>query len=96
MLKGTGNFDSLVSQLLNNPPTMQETWVQSLGGKIPGAGKDYPLQYSGIENSMDCIVHGIAKSQTRLSNFRFTSQVILYDNYYHYCIFKGMIQNKAI
>ena len=29
----------------------------------------YPLQYSGVENSMDCIVHGVAKSQTRLSNF---------------------------
>ena len=34
-----------------------------------GEGKGYPLQYSGLENSMDCIVHGIAKSWTRLSNF---------------------------
>ena len=33
-------------------------------GRSPGAGKGYPLQYSGLENSMDCIVHGIAKSQT--------------------------------
>ena len=44
-------------------------------GSIPGAGrspgerKDYPLQYSGLENSMDCIVHGVAKSWTRLSHF---------------------------
>ena len=30
----------------------------------PGDGKDYPLQYSGPENSMDCIVHGVAKSLT--------------------------------
>ena len=29
----------------------------------------YPLQYSGLENSMDCTVHGIAKIRTRLSNF---------------------------
>ena len=29
----------------------------------PGEGKGYPLQYSGLENSMDCIVHGVAKSQ---------------------------------
>ena len=29
----------------------------------------YPLQYFGLENSMDCIVHGVAKSQTRLSDF---------------------------
>ena len=32
-------------------------------------GKGYPLQYSGLENSMDCTVHGLAKNQTRLSNF---------------------------
>ena len=29
----------------------------------------YPLQYSGLENSMDCTVHGIAKSWTQLSEF---------------------------
>ena len=38
-----------------------------------GEGKSYPLQYSGLENFMDCIVHGITKSQTQLSNFHFTS-----------------------
>ena len=38
-------------------------------GRFPGEGKGYPLQYSGLENSMDCIVHGVAKSQTRLSDF---------------------------
>ena len=47
---------------------MLETWVQS-----PGEGNDYPLQYSSLENSMDCIVHGVAKNQTRLSDFHFTS-----------------------
>ena len=41
-------------------------------GRSPGEGKGYPLQYSGLENSMDCIVHGITKSQTQLSNFHFT------------------------
>ena len=40
-------------------------------GRFPGEGKGYPLQYSGLGNSMDCIVHGVAKSQTQLSNFRF-------------------------
>ena len=34
-------------------------------GRSPGEGKGYPLQYSGPENSMDYIVHGVAKSQTR-------------------------------
>ena len=38
-------------------------------GRSPGEGKGYPLQYFGLENSMDCIVHGLAKSQTRLSDF---------------------------
>ena len=33
-------------------------------GKSPGEGIGYPLQYSGLENSMDCIVHGVTKSQT--------------------------------
>ena len=41
-------------------------------GRSPGEGNGYPLQYSGLENSMDCIVHGVAKSQTRLSDFHFT------------------------
>ena len=33
-------------------------------GRFPGEGDGYPLQYSGLENSTDCIVHGVAKSQT--------------------------------
>ena len=40
-------------------------------GRSPGEGKGYPLQYSGLEDSMDCMVHGVAKSLTRLSNFHF-------------------------
>ena len=31
-------------------------------GRCPGEGKGYPLQYSGLENSLDCIAHGVAKS----------------------------------
>ena len=38
-------------------------------GRSPREGKGYPLQYSGLEISMDCIVHGVTKSWTRLSNF---------------------------
>ena len=40
-------------------------------GRYPGKGKGYPLQYSGLENSMGCIVHGVAKSRMRLNNFHF-------------------------
>ena len=39
-------------------------------GRSPGEGKGYPLQF-GLENSMDCIVHGVAKSWTQLSDFHF-------------------------
>ena len=40
-------------------------------GRSSGEGKGYSLQYPGLENSMDCIVHGVAKNQTQLSNFHF-------------------------
>ena len=33
-------------------------------GRSSGEGKGYPLQYYGLENSMDCLVHGVAKSRT--------------------------------
>ena len=42
--------------------------------RSPGEGNGYPLQYSGLENSMDCIVCGVAKSRIWLSNFHFTSE----------------------
>ena len=42
-------------------------------GISPGEGKGYSLQYSGLENSMDCIVHGVAKSHTQQRNFQFHS-----------------------
>ena len=40
-------------------------------GRSPGEKKGYAVQYSGLENFMDCIVHGVAKSQTQLSDFYF-------------------------
>ena len=40
-------------------------------GRSPGEGIGYPLQYSGLENSMDCIVHGVTKNQTQLIDFHF-------------------------
>ena len=38
-------------------------------GRSPGEEKGYPPQYSGLENSMDCVVHAVIKSQTWVSNF---------------------------
>ena len=40
-------------------------------GRSPGEANSYPLQYSGLENFMDSIVHGIAKSWTQLRGFHF-------------------------
>ena len=48
-------------------------------GSIPGLerspreGNSYPLQYSGLENSMDCIIQGVEKSQTGLRDGHFHS-----------------------
>ena len=41
--------------------------------RSPGEGKGCPLQYSGLENSMDCTVQGVTESWTRLSDFHFLS-----------------------
>ena len=46
-------------------------------GRSPGEGKGYPLQYSGLGNSMDSSVHGVTKSWTRLSDFHFHFQMKL-------------------
>ena len=40
-------------------------------GRYPGEGNSYPIWYSALENSMDCIVSGVPKSWTRSSNFHF-------------------------
>ena len=54
--------------VIKNPPASAGDACSIPGlGRSPGEEKGYPFQYSGLENSMDCIVHGVAKSQTRLS-----------------------------
>ena len=61
---------SLVAQTVKNRSAMQETWVQSLSQEDPlEKGNGYPLQYSGLENSLGCVVHGVTKSWTQLSDF---------------------------
>ena len=63
---------SIVAQLVKNLAAM---WgdLGSIRGLVrsPGEGKGYPLQYSGLENSMDCVVHGVTKSWTQLNDFNF-------------------------
>ena len=65
---------SLVAQLVKNLPAMGETRVQSLGWEDSlEKERAIPLQYSGLENSMGCIVHGVTKSRRWLSDFHLTS-----------------------
>ena len=47
-------------------------------GKFPGEGTGYLLQYSSLENSIDCILHGVTKSWTRLNNFHFHFDILCF------------------
>ena len=70
-------------------------------GRFPGEGKGYPLQCSGLENSMHHIVHGVTKSQTWLSDFHFHSVIWIYCNLFphlpveRHCFQFLTIVNKA-
>ena len=56
---------SLVSQLVENPPVMWQTWVRSLGWEDPmKKGKATHSAILALENSMDYRAHGVVKSQT--------------------------------
>ena len=68
------SWASLVAQLVRNPDSMWETWVGSLSWEDQ---KGYSVQYPGLENSMDYIVPGVAKSQRQLSKFHCTLMVML-------------------
>ena len=64
---------SQVALVVKNPPASagdigDNSLIPGLG-RSPGGGHDNPLKYFGLENSMDCIVHGVIKSWTWLSNF---------------------------
>ena len=72
----------LHSDRMQDPPSWCSTGKEStciagdLGsiprlGRSPGEGNGYPLQYSGLENSLDCVVHGFAKSGIPLSDYHF-------------------------
>ena len=63
------SWPSLVAQLVKNPPAMWETWIRSLGWEDPlEKGKATHFSILAL-NSMDCVVHGVTKSWTQLSEF---------------------------
>ena len=98
---------SLVAQKVKCLPAMQETWDRFLGWEDP-LEKEManPLQHSCLENSMEwkpgrLQVHGVAKSQTRLSDFTLT--IIFFVNctfyhctFYHCCFIYKQINFKKI
>ena len=63
---------SLVAQWVRNPPAMCNLGSIPGWGRSPGEANGNPLQYSGLQSSMDCIVRGVTRSQTRLSDFHYT------------------------
>ena len=74
--KGTGSTSVLLGFPCGSADKESACNVGDLGlipglGRSPGEGKGYALQHSGLENSIDCMVHGVAKSRTRLSDIRF-------------------------
>ena len=74
---------SLVAQMVKNPPLYVDSYFPNAGnlslipglGRSPAEGNGNTLQYSGLENSKDYIVHGVAKSQTQLSDFHSKKQL---------------------
>ena len=62
-----------MAQLVKNPPAMWDLGLIPGLGRSPGEGQGYPLQYSGLESSMECIVCEVAKSPIPVSDFHFLS-----------------------
>ena len=81
-----GGLDSKESACEAGDPGPIPGWGRSLG-----EGSGYPLQHSGLENSMDreawqSTVHGVGKSQTRLNDFYFLTHILIYLHFYSVCI----------
>ena len=62
---------SLAAHLVKNVPAMHKTWVPSVGWEDPWRRQQLPTPVFWPGEFHDCIVHGVAKSQTRLSHFHF-------------------------
>ena len=88
-----------MAQLVKNPPAMQETWVQSLGWEDPlEKGKSTHSSILAWRTPWtDCVVHGVAKSLTRLkATFTFTHFHSTVNSYYTYpSEHGGMCRNRT-
>ena len=81
---------SLVAQLVKNPPAMWETWVRFLGWEDP-LEKGKATHPSILVWRIPWTIHGVAKSQTRLSKFHFTSPHFSWYEVIFYCDFDFQI-----
>ena len=59
-------------------------------GRSSGEGNSYPLQFSVLENSMDCVVHSVTKSGTRLSDFHFHFPSHMETRWYPSCLYSNL------
>ena len=82
MTKITYTFDNYLYIKMGFPVSTGKEYACNEGnldlvpglGRFPREGKGYPLQYFGLENSIDYVAHGVAKSWPQLSNFHFPSK----------------------
>ena len=74
--------NSLPAHLVKSPSTIKGPGFDPQVGRTPWRRKGYPLQYSGPV-FMDCIVHGVAKSRMRLSDYHFTSVLPIFSTNQH-------------
>ena len=65
-------------------------------GTSPGEGKGNLLQYSGLENSMDCIAHGVSRSQTQLSDFHFFWSKVVSNRKCYCCGGGGRVEDEML
>ena len=78
---GASQLVLVVKNLPANAGDVRDMGLTPGLGRFPGEGNGYQLQYSGLENSLDSIVHGVSKSQTQLSNFHFQIQKVFNHNF---------------
>ena len=72
----SSNFESFPGSAVGKDSAYRDPGSIPGSGRSPGEGKGYAFQYSGLENPRDCIVHGVTKSQTPLSDFHLSFEVV--------------------
>ena len=94
------SYDNILCSFPGSSAGKKSTCIAGAQGSIPGLGrspeegKSCPLQYSDLENPMDCIVHGVTKSWTRLSDFHFYVYRAGLSAFNHHVIYLTVVFSK--